>query len=1488
MCCVAAAVTARAQDESIAGGKRVDDSASVKKKADAWFLHGRVMRSKSAAELRRRAYQRKMQSRVQRAGLAHASTQRTLTQQTFTQQSLPSGLWVPLGPAPLASDSSGSGLQDYYQVTGRATAVAFDPADSTGNTVYIGGAQGGVWKSTNAANSTAANATWTPLTDEQPTLSIGAIAIQPGNGNPTKSVILAATGEGNSSTDSYFGLGILRSADGGNTWSLIESANGNALSFNGLGGTRMAFNTTNTVVAAMAATSAGVVEGASASDTMPGLYTSLDAGQTWSYNALTDSGSQATDANSATSVAYNASAGIFLAAVRYHGFYSSPDGSHWTRLTNQPGGSALSATTCPPQSISNSQACPIFRGEITVVPGRNEMYAWYVSLDSNGNAVDGGIWQSLNGGTSWTAIDDSGVADCGDSYGCGVQDGSYNLELLAMADGSATDLYAGAINLYKCSINSANPSCNNIGFINLTHAYGCDPIAAPAHVHPSQHALAAMIPASGTETGNALMYFANDGGIYRALNAYSGLTSGSCPGTNQFDDLNQNLGSLAQFVTFSQHPTDLNTLLGGTQGNGSTATSTATTSTSWTSVFGGDGAFNAIDSGATLDWYVSNPDLPPGGLAIQECASGVNCHEQDFGVVIGSGDLDGDDGALNFPYLLDPQSTTALLVGTCRVWRGPRSGGTFTALSVNFETFGTGGCSGGEVNLTRALAAGGPTDANGSEVIYATTDGLGPINGPQEATAGGNVWVTTNATAGTPAFAQVTQNINPDQYPVSSVAIDASDPTGKTAYVTIMGFTGSAGHVWQTANAGASWSDFSGTGAGALPDAPVNAVVVDGTAHIVYVGTDVGVFGSSTSSASWSELGPISSGEQAGFLPNAAVTALAIFNAGGRKLLRASTYGRGLWQFDLAAVPDFQLTVSNPTQTIFSGHTATFNGSVAATGGYNSLLTLSCVAGATTPPGSCTVSPSTLTPGVSTPFTVSTAGVAGDYSFNLQAAGSDASQITHQVGLTLHSVSFGLTTPSPTTVSAARGTSSPPVSFQVDAAGSFSQSVSVSCTVGITGAICNLTPGASVNPTANSPVSMTATVSVPAGTAAGNYTVTIEATTAGAPSPVNTSFTVQVSLNPDFILSANSFAAINAGSSNGGGTINIVSQDGFAGTVSLLCSLTPGNGSCNVSPAAVNSFPATTNVMVNATNLSAGNYQLSIQGVSGATTHTLAIPINVGDYQLSGPSSLTLTPGAQGTPRFTIAASTSYSGQIMATCDAGAISAATCTIAPANPITVSKGADVPFTVTLNIPNDAGLNNYTIHVNTQDASGKPSHSASVSVNVIQDYTIGTISPSSQTISSGQSASYNLSILPVGASYNGSVMLQCAFTPAFAGSCTFSPNPVSTSSGNVVMTVTSQALSGQRRPRLGFWLYATGLGLLPGFAFARSKNLRRRWWLRGLFPLLLLLPSCAGGTGNSSGGGGGGGGTNPGSYSIQVSGSPGSVSQATPPTTILIVQ
>jgi hypothetical protein len=1372
-----------------------------------------------------------------------------------------------LGPAPLASDASGNGTQDYHQVAGRATAVAIDPADPSGNTIFIGGAQGGVWQSSNAATSTASSVTWTPVTDDQATLSVGSIAIQPGNTNPATSVILVGTGEADNSADSYFGLGILRSADGGSTWTQISTANGGALSFSGLGGTRMAFSTASTVVSAMATTSEGVEAGAVTASTMRGLYTSLDAGQSWTYDALLDPGSQSTDATSATSVAYNAVAGTFLAAVRYHGFYSSPDGVKWTRLATQPGGSVLGTTACPPKSTSNKQACPIYRGEITVVPGRNEMYAWYISLDSSGLPVDGGIWQSLTGGASWTQIAVTGITNCGDDSGCGVEQGYYNLELLAVPNGSAaTDLYAGAINLYKCSINSSNPTCSAPSFINLTHVYGCNPAASLPHVHPDQHALAYMIPSAGTDSGNDLMYFANDGGIYRALDGYSGLTTGSCSGNNLFDDLNQNLGSMTQFVSFSQHPTDSNTLVGGTQDNGSPATNSATTSLSWINVNGGDGGYNAIDPNTPLNWFVSNPDIPPGGLNIQECPSGVHCREGDFSSVVGSVDVGGDDGAFYFPYVLDPQSATALLVGTCRVWRGPRLGGSYTLLSPNFDTFATGTCAGSEINLVRSLAAGGPTDGNGSMVIYATTDGLGPLDGPLTSPAGGNVWVTTNATAGAPAFTEVTQNINPNQFPVSSVAIDSSDPTGNTAYVTVMGFTGGAGHVWRTTNAGITWTDFTGTSTTALPDTPVNTVVVDPGAATVYAGTDVGVFQSGTASPAWTEVGPAANplGGSIGFLPNVAVTALGLFNAGGQKLLRASTYGRGVWQFNLISTPDFEIAISSPPQTVFVGGTGSFSGTLFAVNGYANSVTLTCAAGATNPPTTCTPSPDVLTPTVTgVPFTVTASGALGDYSFNVLGTGSD-SNLVHTAGMVLHVVSFGITAPSPSSVTVPDGTTSSPVSFQVTAAGSFNQSVTVSCSVAIAGATCNLTPGTTVNPTAGNPVNMTASVVVPPGTTAKTYTVNLQATTSGGGS-ASTSFTLKVTYNPDFILSEQgTFPTVNAGSSTTNGAMGVASQDGFSGAVSLTCSLKSGNGSCSVAPSSVSSFPASANVTVNATALGAGSYQASVQGVSVPGTHTLAVPFNVGDYQLSGPQTLSLPPGGQGTPGITLTASTYYTGMVNASCDATGLAGTICTLSPANPVTVTAGAQVPLTATIDVTNDAAPGTYNIKINARDTTGAPSHSFTIALTIIPDFGISA-TPSSQTIVAGQTTGpFSVIVQPVGTSFNSPVQLSCSSGLPAGALCSFTPNPVTPGSNavDVVMTISTVAAApGNRRPTQHTALFYM-LGLtMPGIVvlWEATRRRKRSWrgvcasWMGTLLlalPALLLL-SCAGGTGISKG-------------------------------------
>jgi hypothetical protein len=101
----------------------------------------------------------------------------------------------------------------------------------------VGGAYGGLWRSQNAASGSFGNVsgvTWTPLTDDQPTLAVGSVALQPGNTNSNTHLsrtILVGTGEANDAADSYYGLGILRSTDEGQTWSLITSADGGAHPF---------------------------------------------------------------------------------------------------------------------------------------------------------------------------------------------------------------------------------------------------------------------------------------------------------------------------------------------------------------------------------------------------------------------------------------------------------------------------------------------------------------------------------------------------------------------------------------------------------------------------------------------------------------------------------------------------------------------------------------------------------------------------------------------------------------------------------------------------------------------------------------------------------------------------------------------------------------------------------------------------------------------------------------------------------------------------------------------------------------------------------------------------------------------------------------------------------------------------------------------------------------------------------------------------------
>ncbi|MDZ4750360.1 MAG: hypothetical protein SGI87_02010 [Flavobacteriales bacterium] len=92
--------------------------------------------------------------------------------------------------------------------SGRVTAI--DALDNDPNTIYVGTASGGLWKSENGGT------TWAPIFDKQPLQGIGSVAID--SSNPD--VIWAGTGEGNPRNSHTSGAGIYKSIDAGRNWNI--------------------------------------------------------------------------------------------------------------------------------------------------------------------------------------------------------------------------------------------------------------------------------------------------------------------------------------------------------------------------------------------------------------------------------------------------------------------------------------------------------------------------------------------------------------------------------------------------------------------------------------------------------------------------------------------------------------------------------------------------------------------------------------------------------------------------------------------------------------------------------------------------------------------------------------------------------------------------------------------------------------------------------------------------------------------------------------------------------------------------------------------------------------------------------------------------------------------------------------------------------------------------------------------------------------------
>jgi subtilisin-like proprotein convertase family protein len=260
-------------------------------------------------------------------------------------------VWTAIGGA----GNTGLTTNDH---SGRIGGLAVDPSDPSGNTVYVAGASGGVWKTTNFLTSDPAGPTYIPLTDFGATnsISIGGLAVFGVNKDTKQSFVIAGTGEGDtigfSPNFTQSGVGFIRSTDGGATWTLLDSttnvdASGNLLPINSplRDHVFVGTSTYKVVVDPRPTPSGDVIIYAALSDQTGrgkgGIWRSLDSGKHWAQVFAGDATDVTLDLNSGVFNAVSNPTGnlqILYAAMRGQGVFLSPNrGQTWNLMAGSAG-----------------------------------------------------------------------------------------------------------------------------------------------------------------------------------------------------------------------------------------------------------------------------------------------------------------------------------------------------------------------------------------------------------------------------------------------------------------------------------------------------------------------------------------------------------------------------------------------------------------------------------------------------------------------------------------------------------------------------------------------------------------------------------------------------------------------------------------------------------------------------------------------------------------------------------------------------------------------------------------------------------------------------------------------------------------------------------------------------------------------------------------------------------------------------------------------
>jgi hypothetical protein len=621
---------------------------------------------------------------------------------------------------------------------------------------------------------------------------------------------------------------------------------------------------------------AGTGEGFSNADAVrgAGVFKSTDGGTTWTQLASTNNSSWYYVNRLAISPD-----GATLLAATGAGVYRSVDGGvTWSQRLGfsagfkdvrfDPTDSTKAITSARAQytyystngglnwTVATGLPATTARVELAYAPS-NPLVV-YAGVNQN----SGELWKSTDGGQSYVQM------NTGTSYMSGQ--GWYN-NMIWVDPTNANHVVVAGLDVYRST--DGGTTLTKISAWARSWGY-----VDPPSPHADHHIIVSVPPGSGTAVING-----NDGGLYYTSDIN---TAGNNPPNynNGWVYLNNNLG-ITQFYGLAGNATS-GVLYGGTQDNGTVVYSPVNGANAWDYSDGGDGGAAVADPtdpnyfyGEYIyaQVYRSSNGGVSGDYIYGEYWNGSQwtCRAAPYRLDDACNSL----ASFIAPFVLDPNNADRLVVGarslwvtndakTPYVWNSPTGGPQWTAIKPSI----------GAVNITAVAVAPGNSD-----IIW-----VGYANGRIDMTIdGGNNWAQVDTNIG----------VNHPGTRVGRLAIDQNDNN-----VIYAGFTGfGANRVWRTANGGVSWTNITNN----LPQAPVYALAINPTnSDWLYVGTEVGIFASTDTGATWNvPPGPIN-GDGPANVATFDLQWLGGDNSTGTNTLLAATHGRGAFSVDTGIVWD--------------------------------------------------------------------------------------------------------------------------------------------------------------------------------------------------------------------------------------------------------------------------------------------------------------------------------------------------------------------------------------------------------------------------------------------------------------------------------------------------------------------------------------------------------------------------------------------------------